>query len=150
MHHQPAAADTESFSPQSREPGGALAVASAWPPNLPANPAAYPHVNLGQDMFGLPDWDPMITMPEHSVPLATASDDMIYARLSDGSWKCLLDSCSRRFNRHQELVRHQNSNHVRKSWYHCRSPDCPSAQSGFTRKDNRDAHEKRAHGRKLE
>lgn len=149
MHHQPAA-DTESFEPQSQEPGGALAVASAWPPNLPAGPAAYPDASLDQDMLVLSAWASGITMQEHSVPLATASDDMIYARVRDGSWKCMLDSCFRCFDRHQELVRHQNSNHFRSCWYHCRSPGCPRARSGFTRKDNRDTHERRAHGRRLE
>jgi len=129
---------------QSQEPGGDWAMnAMTWTPTLAGGSAVLPHISLA-------DWDPAVTMAGHLAPPDTTLCDMVCARLGDGSWKCMLSSCFRCFSRYQDLARHQNSKHVRIRSFPCRSSGCLRAEDGFSRKYNRDAHEKKVHGGKLE
>ncbi|KAH8646148.1 hypothetical protein BX600DRAFT_157348 [Xylariales sp. PMI_506] len=109
------------------------------------------HAIFNQDMQGETDWDPLATIAGHQNPLLnTNSCNTVCTLLGDGRWICRLNDCFCAFNRYQELARHQNSKHFRTRSFPCRSPGCSRAQGGFSRKDNRDTHEKKIHGAKFD
>lgn len=68
-----------------------------------------------------------------------------------GSFVCPL--CQRHFSRDADLRRHHNNKHDRSIQHWCRTDHCPRSRSyvgigkPFPRKDKRDEHERRRHGR---
>ncbi|GME61831.1 hypothetical protein GTA08_BOTSDO04678 [Neofusicoccum parvum] len=73
----------------------------------------------------------------------------------DGQYHCLMQPCPRpTFSRLADLQRHQNACHLGTAAFWCASTGCDRSQAhpygrAFPRKDKRNDHEKKVHGRVL-
>lgn len=60
---------------------------------------------------------------------------------------CTFQHCNKQFTRIYDLHRHHQGIHERKAKFPCRFTGCSRAAKAFPRKDKRDEHERKIHGR---